>query len=315
MPRERDPLRGRSPAQGRGRSRMITRRRSRVRAWKSHCLHGETALSVPTSGDGPGASFLIRAPDGVSIAVWEEGDGPPMVLVHGSLGDHTAWAVPVAELSRHFTTYALDRRGFGASGDGETYSIEHDFADVAAVIEDVATRTGQKVTVWGHSYGANCAMGAANVSSLVDHLILYEPSLGLRYPDGSIESAEAALEVGDRETAVIRLLVDALEMSDDEVEALRSSPRWPNLLAGAHTGPRECRVEEGWTYEPGQFGDIAASTLLLSGSESPGSLVEATRRAAEAIADPHIHILEGHSHFAHRTHPEMLVSIIREFIS
>ncbi len=238
-----------------------------------------------------------------------------MVLVHGSLGDHTAWAVPVAELAKYFTTFALDRRGFGASGDGENYDIEQDFEDVAAVVDVVAERTGRSVTLWGHSYGANSAMGGANLSSKVDRLILYEPSLGLTYPAGSIEAAEAALAVGDRETAVVRILVDVLEMSEEEVDALRSSPRWPNLLAGAHTGPRECRIEESWSYEPGQFDDIAAPTLMLSGGDSPEPLVEATRRAGEAIPNARIHILEGHSHFAHRTHPEMVVTVIRDFLS
>lgn len=237
-----------------------------------------------------------------------------MVLVHGSLGDHTAWAIPVVELSKHFTTYALDRRGFGASEDGEIYSIERDFADVAAVVDEVAARTDEPVALWGHSYGANCAMGGANLSSQVGRLVLYEPSLGLRYPAGSIEAAEAALALGDRETAVTRLLFDVLEMSHDEVDALHSSPRWPNLLAGAHTGPRECRVEDAWVYQPGQFSNIAAPTLMLSGSESPTSVVEATRRAAEAIPNARVQVLEGHAHFAHRTDPEMVVSVILGFL-
>ena len=257
---------------------------------------------------------LVLSPDGVSIAVWEEGAGPPMVLVHGSLGDHTAWTVPVAELRKHFTTFAVDRRGFGASEDGDSYAIDRDFQDVASVVDFVASETGRSVILWGHSYGANCAMGGANLSSNVDRLVLYEPSLGLTYPPGAIDAAEAALAEGDRETAVIRMLVDALEMTSEQVEALRTGPRWPNLLAGAHTGPRECRVEEAWQYEPGQFDDITAPTLMLSGGLSPGPLVEATQRAAAAIPDAEVRVLEGHGHFAHRTDPEMVVGIIRDWL-
>lgn len=120
------------------------------------------------------------------MAVWVEGEGPSMVLVHGSFGDHTAWTMPIAELREHFTTFAMDRRGFGASGDGRDYSIERDFEDVAAVIEAVAARSGGPVILWGHSYGANCAMGGANLSSTVHHLVLYEPSFGIIYPAGVI---------------------------------------------------------------------------------------------------------------------------------
>jgi len=56
-------------------------------------------------------------------------------------------------------------------------------------------------------------------------------------------------------------------------------------------------------------------TLLLSGSESPSSVRSATTRAAEAIPDTQIHILDGHGHFAHRTDPAMVVALIREFVS
>ena len=86
----------------------------------------------------------------------------------------------------------MDRRGFGASGDGAGYSIERDFDDVAAVVDAVAARTGGPVALWGHSYGANCAMGGAARTANVGHLVLYEPSLGLPYPPGSIERIEDA---------------------------------------------------------------------------------------------------------------------------
>jgi pimeloyl-ACP methyl ester carboxylesterase len=75
------------------------------------------------------------------------------------------------------------------------------------------------------------------------------------------------------------------------------------------------RVEQSWEYMPGQFDGIQAPTLLLSGSESPSSVVSATGRAADAIADSRIHVLDGHGHFAHRTDPAMVVSLILEFVS
>ena len=260
-------------------------------------------------------SCAVKSIDGTPLRVWVGGTGPPIVLVHGSFTDHTAWTVPSTHLQKHFTVFAMDRRGFGASGDESEYSIERDFEDVSVVVAAVAARTGQPVVLWGHSYGANCAMGGASLSTDVQHLILYEPSLGIAYPEGVIEEVEAALAAGDRETAVNRMLIDVLEMSTAEVDALKAGPRWPLILAGAHTAPRECRVEQSWEYLPGQFAGIQAPTLLLSGSESPDSVTSATRRAAGAIADSRIHVLEGYGHFAHRTHPEMVVSLIRDFIS
>ena len=99
--------------------------------------------------------FDVCSADGTSIAVWVEGEGPALVLVHGSIADHTTFEPFVAVLRESWTTYSMDRRGFGASGDSADWSIERDFEDVAVVIDAVATRTRGPVSVWGHSYGAN----------------------------------------------------------------------------------------------------------------------------------------------------------------
>lgn len=67
--------------------------------------------------------------------------GPPLVLVHGSMADHTAFDPFVEALRNHSATFPMDRRGFGASGDGPVYAIERDFEDVSAVVDAVAART------------------------------------------------------------------------------------------------------------------------------------------------------------------------------
>ena len=132
--------------------------------------------------------FDVQSADGTPLAVWVDGGGPPLVMVHGSIADHTTFDPFVDVLRDEWTTFAMDRRGFGASGDGADYRIERDFEDVAAVVDTVAARTGGAVALWGHSYGANCAMGGAACTINVHHLVLYEPSLGVTYPPGSIEA-------------------------------------------------------------------------------------------------------------------------------
>ena len=90
---------------------------------------------------------------------------------------------------------------------------------------------------------------------------------------------------------------------------------WPVRVAAAPTIPRECRVEERWVYQPGQFDAITAPTLLLQGSDSVPGIVEATERAASAIPGARIQVLDGHGHFAHKTDPAMVTNLIRKFIS
>ena len=86
--------------------------------------------------------FDVRSTDGTALAVWVEGDGPALVLVHGSVSDHTTLAPLIEEARPGMTTFSMDRRGFGASDDAPGYAIQREFEDVAAVVDAVAERTG-----------------------------------------------------------------------------------------------------------------------------------------------------------------------------
>ena len=259
--------------------------------------------------------FDVRSADRTPLAVWADGQGPSLVLVHGSMCDHTASDPLVAELRDTMTTFAMDRRGFGASGDAAGYALEREFEDVAAVVEAVADRTGGPVALWGHSYGAGCALGGAALTGAVHRLVLYEPGLGIPYPAGSIEAVEAALAAGDREAALLLVLVGFIGMTDEEIASLRSGPRWPTMLASAPTVPRECRAEDGWTYRPGALDQVSAPTLLLAGAESHPVLKEATGRALAAIPGARVEVFDGHGHLAYRTDPAMVAAVIRRFVS
>jgi pimeloyl-ACP methyl ester carboxylesterase len=257
----------------------------------------------------------IRSGDGTPLAVFVDGEGPAMVLVHGSPSDHSTFDPLVRELRGDFTTFAMDRRGSGASGDTTPYSIEREFEDVAAVVDTVAVRTGGPVALWGHSYGCNPAVGGAALTGNVHHLILYEPSLGLRYPPGAIEAIENAVAAGHFEAALRVAVVDTGAMTDAEFEEFKLSSRWPRVVAVVPTLARECRVEDTWVYRPGQFDGITAPTLLLTGSETPHTIAELTQRAAAAIPTAEVRVLDGHAHFAYKTDPPLVASIIREFVT
>lgn len=259
--------------------------------------------------------FTVRSADGVDIAVWVAGRGPALVLVHGSIQDHTISAALAVELGADLTTMSMDRRGFGASGDSADYSLERDFADVAAVVDAVAAGSGRPVALWGHSYGANCAMGTAAVSGNVSHLLLYEPSLGLTYPPGWIDRAEQALAAGDRERLIVMVLRELLEFTDEQIDEMRAGPEWARRVAVAHTVVREARAESSWVYELGRFDGITAATLLLSGSDSTPEVRQATNAALAAIPGARVRVLTGHAHVAHRTDPALVAGIIREFIA
>lgn len=268
------------------------------------------------SGIGGATTRLeVSSCDGTRLAVWVGGQGPPLILVHGCPSEHSTFDPLVRELRTHVTTYAMDRRGSGESGDTEPYAIEREFEDIAAVVDAVSARTGGPVALWGHSYGCNPAMGGAALTTNVHHLVLYEPSFGLTYPPGSIEAIEQALADNNPELAIRAAFVETGVMTNEDFDAFKAGPRWSKVLSSAPTLPRECRVEAGWVYQPGQFDGITAPTLLLTGSETDPALAECTQKAAAAIPHAQVRVLDGHDHFAYRADPAMVAAIIRYFIS
>src|ERR1700736_2156274 len=115
----------------------------------------------------------FSAGDGVKLGCYVGGQGSPLLLVHGTAADHRRWQPVLPELQKRFTTYALDRRGRGASGDSADWSFDREVEDIVSVIEGI----GSPVDVLGHSMGAALSMEATVRTSGVRRLVLYEPAL------------------------------------------------------------------------------------------------------------------------------------------
>src|SRR3712207_6140160 len=79
----------------------------------------------------------VASKDGTPIAFLRSGEGPPLVLLHGTTADHSRWAPVLPAFEEHFTVYAVDRRGRGGSGDSEAYALDREFEDIAAVVDSL----------------------------------------------------------------------------------------------------------------------------------------------------------------------------------
>ena len=118
---------------------------------------------------------IIRSKDGTPIAYWHSGRGDPLLLVHGTVGEHLTWTPVLTALERHFSVYPVDRRGRGHSGDADAYSLDRECEDIAAVIAAI----GSAVNLLGHPFGGPCALEATRLTPNVRRLILYEPAMPL----------------------------------------------------------------------------------------------------------------------------------------
>lgn len=248
--------------------------------------------------------------DGTTIGYTKTGSGPPLLLVHGMTADASRWEPVVPALAEHFTVYAMDRRGRGASGDADAYAIEREHEDVAAVISAI----GRGTSVFAHSYGGVCALGALLLTSDVERLVVYEPYVPLvpaAEASGTTLRYEAMAARGERDALVTTFLREVLQMGEREVAAMRAMPSWQGRVAAAHTIPRELRAAEHYAFEASRFGDVRIPIGMLVGGETPEFLKDATARLHAALPTSKVVVLAGQQHAAMNTAPELFVRELR----
>jgi pimeloyl-ACP methyl ester carboxylesterase len=258
----------------------------------------------------------VVSPDGTRIGFWSSGDGPPVVMVHGAIADHTTLDRVVPFLAPHLTVHAVDRRGRGISGDAPDYALEREYDDLAAVAAAVAARAGGPVTLYGHSYGATCALGAALRTPDVARLVLYEPAFAgtAHHPPALLDQLDALVARGEPEAAVETVFREVLGAPAADVAALRAQPAWPARVAAAPTIPRELRTATARVLDPAQYADIRVPTLLLDGERSPTGQRTVVAALAAALPSARVAMLTGQAHLAQLTAPELVAEAVLEFL-
>ena len=256
----------------------------------------------------------VTTGSGTPVAYWRSGEGPPLVLVHGTAADHTRWRPVLPALEERFTVYAVDRRGRGGSGDSDDYAIGREFEDVAAVVDSL----GEPVNLLGHSYGGLLALEAALLTRDVRSLVLYDPGIEVGgeeiYPHEVVERLDALLEHGDRDGVVETTMREVAGLPPEAVEYLRSQPNWQARVDAAHTIPRELRAVKAYRFDPERFKNLATPTLMLAGAESPVALRKAAEAVDESLPDSRLVVMEGQGHAAMDTGTDLFTAEVIRFL-
>lgn len=256
----------------------------------------------------------VKSRDGTEIAFEESGTGPPLVLVHGAAGDHTRWAPILPQLERNFTVIAVDRRGRGGSGDSDSYSLEREYEDIAAVVDATAEAMGGPVNLMGHSFGALCTLEASLITSNIAKLVLHEPPVAVASGTTAelVDRLQRHLDAGDLEGLMIDFMRDAVGMSEEDIRLFRSQPAWSARLAAAHTLPRELGGK--YRFDPAPFRDMTTPTLVLLGSESTPIDAAGAFEVHRALPNSRLALLQGAEHVAIYRVPELVVEEVTSFL-
>lgn len=254
-----------------------------------------------------------RSKDGTVIGYWRSGAGPALLLVHGTTADHSRWLPISPRFEQHFTVYAMDRRGRGASGDAPDYDLLREAEDVAAVVAAI----DEPVYLLGHSYGGACSLEAALLTDQVRRLILYEPPIptGIpQYPPGLPDRLQALVDSHQLEAALEGFFREVVRMPEPELATYRQLPVWPVRIQLAPTIPREMAIDRVYQFNPEKFTNLPVPTLLLLGGDSPPLFQRAIELLEATLPRSQVVTLPGQQHIAMDTNPDLFAKEVLRFL-
>lgn len=122
---------------------------------------------IPPETDEETRIHRADSDDGTEIAGRVHGEGPPLVLVPGAMGDgEFVWDPLLPSLTERFTCYTMSVRSRGLSGHSTDLSTDRRIQDVVAFVDSV----GEPVGLLGWSQGGQLVLGAAEHTDAVTRL-------------------------------------------------------------------------------------------------------------------------------------------------
>lgn len=242
--------------------------------------------------------------DGIRLHYERSGDGPPLVLVHGSATTHRCFEPVLEPLAARFSVFAYDRRGHGASEDSRTWTFRRDVEDLREFVPYCAD--GAPVCLLGYSFGGAISLEAARQGPAVSRLVVYEPPYGV---EGLVDLAPeivALLEADRREEAARLFITTTFHLSDGFVDAMASHPMWPVTLEALPNLLRELPVVVSSRTPGPSTGFPLTRTLVAESGGNPGFRKIAT--ALEDALGSHTVTIPGAPHFAMATAPSEFVA-------
>lgn len=263
---------------------------------------------------------VVVSRDGTPIAVFALGEAAPgtrpLLLVHGTSGDHRTWRVAGPMLARRRRIEAMDRRGRGASGDAATWAIEREVEDVAVVAEALAAVAEEPIDVVGHSLGGRLALAASLATPAIRRVVAYESAPGHAEVDPALVARlRRLLDAGDLDTLLATFMTEAVGMPPDELAAFRSNPIWPLRAAAGPTVVRELEAAQSAPAIGSEaLACVAVPVLQLVGSASPVWFLNGARALDARLSAGRLEVIEGARHAAHHSNPGEFTARVEAFL-
>lgn len=303
-------------------------------------MPGETTHVMGAATGGSFDGVRTAAVDGIALAYREQGEGEPIVFVHGSASDLRTWGQQLPAIGTRYRAIAYSRRYAPPNKDIEPGADDQMLPhvdDLAALLRLIGAAPAHLV---GHSWGGFiCLLAAIRHPEMVRSLVLQEPpvlSLFVSTPPRLRElcpllvrrprTALAILEFGARTIAPAQR---AFRRGDDD-RALKAFAEGVLGKATYERLPEERKQQArenlgtlraqllGAGFPPldeEDVRDVRVPTLLMAGQRSPAFLLRLTEHLQRLLPNAERVDIAGASHAMQEENPSAVNEAILAFVA
>jgi pimeloyl-ACP methyl ester carboxylesterase len=277
---------------------------------------------------GSGVQERFYDVDGVRTRVLEAGNGPALLLLHGTGGHAETYCRNVAPLSRHFRVCAVDLVGHGYTDRPPLEYTLNDFArHVVGLLDALGVERGH---VSGESLGAMVAAWTAITHpERVDRVVMNTGTLARPDATGQaqlddLEHRTHALADSGVTYETVRhrmnwLVADPSRMTDEMIECRLRIYQQPGMLDSVAAIMSRVvgmlRGDHGAEYvAPRVLSRLARPALVLWTDDNPGQSTELAQRVSADLPDGRFHVLSDCAHWPQFERPDVFNDVHLTFL-
>ncbi len=264
----------------------------------------------------------VHVSNGLSVDYTDDGNGPPVILVHSGGSNNRQWAALIGDLKHRYRLLAINLRGIGKSTPwplGEPQTMK----DQSVLVCALAEMLDGPVTLIGHSLGGAVVMDAAlSLGSQVQKLILIEPNpFHLLAMHGREEEFAEIVGIRERfEKMVARQDWDAL--GEMFIDYWFGEGSWARMDEPRRVGVMSIlpALNDTWgacldeTTPVEAWADFAARILIITATNTRNTIKGIREIMLDKLPGMHqVELPEG-GHMAAVVRPDLVNPVIAEFL-
>lgn len=256
--------------------------------------------------------------NGIHLNITEQGQGRPLVMLHGLGQNSASMEREIQELSRSFRVVAVDSRGHGRSDRPARYTLNDHVQDVLSVLDILGLAS---TYLMGTSMGSYIAQGvAAAAPKRVDRLVLIVPKASGVTSSTERYLAEHAEEVRGLNADELRMFMAGRMFAPETPPETRqgmydllAEQQRSGLALTAEQSQAAATALEGFDFRP-ELPHLTMPTLVISGRHDVLNPPFEGEEIVRLMPDARQVVLEHSGHLASFEEPDELLLVVEAFL-